>query len=81
MKSYEIIESLKNVYDVNHDPYLMDDLEEVIREIKALEIIKKKKVNVLWLLESTSCYSFNLAIYKDHKLSRKEYRFLKEVLK
>ena len=27
MKSYEIIESLKNVYDVNHDPYLMDELE------------------------------------------------------
>lgn len=56
-------------------------LSEWAKCSKAIEIMKEKKVNVLWLLESTSCYSFNSSIYKDHKLSRKEYLFLKEVFK
>lgn len=51
---------------------------------KALEIIKKKKVNVWTLLETKTCaeYNFKEVIVKTkRKLIEEEYDLLKEVLK
>ena len=51
------------------------------KELKALEIIKKKKVNVFWLFNSKDVDEYNSAFYQEWRyLTQKEYDLLKEVL-
>lgn len=58
--------------------------EEIIllveKELKALEIIKKKKVCVIWLNNGLVAYNNTCAIYNMPKLKQEEYNLLKEVL-
>ena len=66
-------------------------LADLSRRIKALEIIKKKKVNVRALLKSFYSPKDGLSVYNSQccdwqemeskELTREEYEFLKEVLK
>lgn len=52
----------------------------VEKKLKALEIIKEKGVDVIWVLETKNVEEYNdsLCIYSD--LTKEQYDFLKEVL-
>lgn len=50
------------------------------KERKALEIIKKKKVNVLTFRFARSLDVYNKIMLKEQKLTQDEYALLKEVL-
>lgn len=47
-------------------------------KLKALEIIKEKRVNVDWLLETDNVEEYNESLYVE--LTKEEYDLLKEVL-
>ena len=62
-----------------------DEVDTIEKELKALEIIKKKQVNIISLLSSIEWY--NPSHYNDSvgcpigcELTQKEYNLLKEVL-
>lgn len=59
-----------------------EDFEIIEKALKALEIIKEKKVDIWWLITSEDYSLYNLGIGKSHnqRLKKKEYDFLKEVL-
>ena len=58
------------------------------KEQRALEIIKKKKVNVKWLKDCKQCSDYNILVYQWYlteeadlmRLTKEEYDLLKEVL-
>ena len=50
------------------------------RELKVLEIIKEKKVCVVWLKNGLSAYNSTAALYELPRLTEEEYDLLKEVL-
>ena len=54
------------------------EYEMLKKKTKALEIIKNKKVNVKWLLNSNSYEEYNK--WYDIPLTQEEYDLLKEVL-
>lgn len=63
------------------------ECDKIIKERKALEIIKEKRVNVFWLMECISCYTNALEKYNEDVLckdidclTQEEYDLLKEVL-
>lgn len=63
-------------------PRHKEDYELVEKELKALEIIKNKNINIVWL---KMCFSnfYGLESYNrntDEKLYREQYELLKEVL-
>ena len=55
-----------------------EDFKVIENALKALEIMKKKRVNVDWLLETENVEEYNESLYDD--LTREEYGLLKEVL-
>ena len=60
------------------------DFETIQKSLKALEIIKKKKVNVWTLLETKTYAEYNfkeIVVKPKRKLTQEEYELLKEVLK
>ena len=100
----EAIDALVDTYEtrITVDDYLLTGIKYYIeggtftladlsRRIKALEIIKKKKVNVRALLKSFYSPKDGLSVYNSQccdwqemeskELTREEYEFLKEVLK
>ena len=54
-------------------------LTEVEKSLKVLKIIKEKRVNVEWLLETENVEEYNESLYNN--LTQEEYDLLKEVLK
>lgn len=54
------------------------NFELIEKELKALEIIKNKKVNVGWFVKKTNLNAYNSNCYK--QLTQEEYDLLKEVL-
>lgn len=54
------------------------DFDTIEKSLKVLEIIRIKKVNVEWLLESENVEEYNESLYAD--LTREEFALLKEVL-
>jgi len=76
-KGLEALE--RNKYEIEN----ADDFILIKKELKALEIIKKKKVNVSALLELDNLEQYNgyCAVVGDCKyLTREQYDLLKEVL-
>ena len=57
------------------------ELETIEKELKALEIIKEKRVDIGWLIRSKNCSKYNLGVGRSQALKKKEYDLLKEVLK
>ena len=57
-----------------------DDIELIEKELKALEIIKKKQVQINRLNRSHSAKQYNLYLPKEMHLTQEEYDLLKEVL-
>ena len=72
MKALEALQEICSQY------YNGPQYKIIEKEIKALEIIKKKKVDVSFLELGLEQYNNNLP--KKHKLSQEEYDLLKEVL-
>ena len=56
------------------------DLAQVNKEHKALEIIKDKKVCVMWLKNGLSSYNSTTALYDLPILTEEEYELLRGVL-
>ena len=84
LKDYEKILTAKEcfkdtAYKISGLP-LPQTMEDELKKLKALEIIKKKRVNVhlLILSDSLEKYNFNLLPYR--KLTQEEFDLLKEVL-
>ena len=51
------------------------------KELKALDIIDKRNVNIGWLKLSDNCAKYNLGVGTNQRLKRTEYLLIKEVLK
>lgn len=65
------------------DLYLKPFVEQVENSLKALEIIKNKKVDMAILLGSYDLYSYNSGfgyLPQEDELTQEEYDLLKEVL-
>ena len=54
--------------------------EIIEKELKALEIIKKKEVNVAWFTYVDNLEDYNKGKFIGSYLTQEEYDFLKEVL-
>ena len=77
MKGLEALYKYKNDYEnVFADEYL----SIIEKELKALEIINEKWVDIRWLKESENCSKYNLGVGTSQHLKRNEYLLLKEIL-
>lgn len=83
-KGLEAFERIKNITYDRTDLYGIEEyrksLDTIEKSLKALEIIKEKRVNIhlLILSDSLEKYNFNLLPYR--KLTQEEYDLLKEIL-
>ena len=71
------LEALDNIDDSYYD----DEKEIIRKELKALEIIKEKRVDIGWLIRSENCSKYNLGVGESQALKKEEYDLLKEVLR
>jgi len=75
--SFDIIEIALKKYEVLQEVH-KDFIDKNIKKLKALEIIKEKRVNVRFLISCKTLKEYNDVI-SDH-LTQEEYDLLKEVL-
>ena len=66
----------QTIYELREMP-LFDTIK---KELKALEVIKKKNVCVMWLKTDLSSYNSTCALYGLPRLTEEEYDLLKEVI-
>ena len=68
--------------DAFFNEHLNNDIDKCskCREIKALEIIKEKRVDIGWLIRSQNYSKYNLGVGSSQALKKNEYDLLKEVL-
>ena len=59
---------------------LKDSLDIIEKELKALEIIKEKEVNIFIFLHSGDLETYNDMVEDNRMLIQEEYELLKEVL-
>lgn len=78
LKELEYLKEVKNMDDFYKKNNAIIDYELIGKKLKAFEIIKNKKVNVEWLLESENVEEYNESLYID--LAQEEYDLLIEVL-
>lgn len=76
--------TLKNYEKLNHDYSIVVDEKasmacEYAKKLKALEIIKEKKVDIRYLLDCRFQH-YNLLVEEDEELTKEEYDLLKEEL-
>lgn len=57
-----------------------DEIEQLKKSLEALDIIKKKQVNVFVLLHSGNLKIYNDIVEDNRKLTQEKYELLKEVL-
>lgn len=86
MTGLEATKRIKQISDLNYSSNLEHEyvyyLTNIIEsELKALEIIKTKYVDIGWLIKSKNCSKYNLGIGESQALKKTEYDLLKEVLK
>lgn len=83
------LEALKRMYEhldveLNEDDYAYKiadkDFETIKKELKALEIIKEKEINVFIFLHSGDLETYNDMVEDNRKLTQEEFDLLKEVL-
>lgn len=68
----------KQQYDYNENK--LQTLESIEKSIKALEIIKKKTVDI-WLIQNKKTLKqYNLLVDESRQLTKEEFNLLKEVL-
>ena len=77
------LEALKHIYLTATDrtnALCVMDYETIQKELKALEIIKKKNVEVKWLKIAATLEGYNMDKDNSDKLTREEYDLINEVL-
>ena len=57
-----------------------EEFDTIEKELKALEIIKEKRVDIGWLIRSANCSKYNLGVGTTQHIKTTEYDLLKEVL-
>ena len=73
------LEALQEI--IKYNALIDEDLDIIEKELKALEIIKTKRVDVeLWRFTSNRDY-YNKLVCEDRQLTEEEHDLLKEVLK
>lgn len=60
--------------------YLMEQIKQSQKKLKALEIIKEKNVSIVWLKWCPDRAEYNDLASKEEQLTQDEYNLLKEVL-
>ena len=86
MTGLEATKRIKQISDLSYSSNLEHEyvyyLTNIIEsELKALEIIKTKYVDIGWLIKSKNCSKYNLGVGESQALKKTEYDLLKEVLK
>ena len=77
------LEALQDLYSIIKEPNVLTlkAYDNVAKELKVLEIIKEKRVDIGWLIRSKNCSKYNLGVGSSQALKKEEYDLLKEVLK
>ena len=79
------LEALCYLDDIAHGRKMDYDAHElkliIEKELKALEIIKEKRVDIGWLIRSQNYSKYNLGVGSSQALKKQEYDLLKEVLR
>ena len=82
-KGLEALKELKE-YWLNHLPLSAKNGLRIVKvlekEVKTLDIIKEKRVNIDYLRSCKSLEDYNNILIKDWQLTQEEYELLKEVL-
>ena len=80
----KVLEALCYLDDIAHGRKMDYDAHElkliIEKELKALEIIKEKRVDIGWLIRSENCSKYNLGVGESQALKKEEYDLLKEIL-
>lgn len=86
-KALEAIERIENEYSIDEAVFYKEDFRQVRRELKALEIIKDKRIDIeifyTFFIEGNRNYSFydiHYGTYGEYCLTETEFDLLKEVL-
>ena len=81
----KVLEALCYLDDIAHGRKMDYDAHElkliIEKELKALEIIKTKYVDIGWLIRSQNYSKYNLGVGSSQALKKEEYDLLKEVLR
>ena len=88
MTGLEALERIENEYSIEETVFYKEDFNQVRKELKALEIIKKKSVWVGRLKSLFRKYNNNLDVLRvynanmwvDYQLTKEQLNLLKEVL-
>ena len=77
------LEALQDLYSIIKEPNVLTlkAYDNVAKELKVLEIIKEKRVDIGWLIRSENCSKYNLGVGSSQALKKEEYDLLKEVLR
>lgn len=82
-KGLEALKELRE-YWLNHLPLSVKDGLRIVKvlekEVKTLDIIKEKRVNIDYLRNCKSLEDYNNILIKDWQLTQEEYDLLKGVL-
>ena len=77
----DVLEDVNIIENTLNEYYrLLKEDDETTKNLKALEIIKEKEVNVFIFLHSGDLVTYNDMVEDNRKLTDKEYNALKEVL-
>ena len=76
-KGLEALEKVGETFGIKK----MSVYKDIEKELKALEIIKEKRVDIGWLIRSKNCSKYNLGVGSSQSLKKEEYNLLKEVLR
>ena len=84
-KGLEKLKTIRHIHDMEcgEDESINKDLDIIEQELKALEIIKEKKVNVMLFisLKDIGLERYNKCFEaEEHQLTQEEFDFLKEIL-
>ena len=81
-KALEALERIENEYSIYEAVFYKEDFEQVRKELKALEIIKEKEVNmqVFNQCEDVETYNKVYIKQKDRQLTQEEFNLLKKVI-
>ena len=75
---FNYVQVFKN--NENGKQMFMEDVHIIEKELKALEIIKEKRVDIGWVIKSANYSRYNLGVGERQALKKEEYELLKEVL-
>ena len=85
MNGLEKLKTIRHIHDMEcgKDKTIDKDFDIIEKELKALEIIKEKKVNCYLLINSENLKDYNECVddTTEKRLTQEEYDLLKEELK